>query len=143
MTSENPFAAFAERHARKPRPRRVSEKEAARREKALEEREQLSAAHRRWRKDQIAALLAGSHGADAKALVKFLEDMGPHSEPKLLERVRSGPWCDTDEDTRFLILVIVDAALVRMRERQSMPPFDDPLPGEASNAFLELREWLR
>jgi xanthine/CO dehydrogenase XdhC/CoxF family maturation factor len=140
-TISNPFAAFADRHARKPRPRRVSEKEAARREKAAEERAQLSAAHRRWRKDQIAALLAGPHGA--QALVEFLNSMDLQAEPELLEHVRSGPWHDADEDTRFLILVIIDAALVRLRERQGMPPFDDPLPGEAPSAFLELQEWLR
>ena len=57
--------------------------------------------------------------------------------------MRSGPWRDADADTRFLILVLVDAAVIRLRERAGLVPFDDPLRDEESNTFLTIRKLLQ
>jgi ATP sulfurylase len=74
MTSENAFTAFAETISppRKSR-RNISARETERREKALQERDCLARAHQRWRKETVATLLAGAHGADAQALIDFLK----------------------------------------------------------------------
>jgi hypothetical protein len=44
---------------------------------------------------------------------------------------------------RFEILALVDAAIVRLRERSALTPFDDPLPHEPPNAFQIIKELLR
>ena len=61
----------------------------------------------------------------------------------LLAHVKQGPWRDSDADTRFEILSLVDAAIVQLRERAGMEPFDDPSFDRPPNVFLLLREWLR
>ncbi|HEX9321795.1 MAG TPA: hypothetical protein VF913_06700 [Xanthobacteraceae bacterium] len=142
MTSSNPFEAFGEANAHRVKPRRVTEKQKARQEAALRERDQLFRAHERRRKDEIAALLAGPYGAAAAALVEFLDHMN-EAATGLIELVRSGPWRDADEDTRFLVILLIDRALVRSRERRGLPSFDDPMPDEEPDAFLQLREFLR
>jgi hypothetical protein len=144
MTSDNPFTAFGEAlaPARKPRREGVSAREAARRAKALQERDRLSLAHRRWRKEAFDALLNGPHGAAARTLIAFLDHM-QSDERGLVELVQSGPWRDADADTRFLILVLVDAAAIRLRERAGLAPFDDPLRDKESNMFLTIRKLLQ
>jgi hypothetical protein len=144
MTSDNPFTAFGETLApdRKPRRQGVSTREATRREKALQERNRLSQAHRRWRKEAFNALLKGPHGAAAQTLIDFLDHMQSDG-PELIAHVSAGPWRDADKDTRFLILVLVDAAVIRLRERAGLVPFDDPLHDEESNTFLTIRKLLQ
>jgi hypothetical protein len=143
MTFDNPFLAFAETiaPARKRRQKIVSRRETARQEKALRERDQLFRAYKHHRKNEINALVAGLYGPDAQTLLDFLAK--PHSASDLVEHVQSGPWRDADADTRFLVFALIDAAITRQRERQGLPPFDDPLPDEPLSAFLELKAWLR
>jgi hypothetical protein len=61
----------------------------------------------------------------------------------LIEHVRANDWASADGDMRLLALRLADAAIVRLRERAGLEPFDDPLPDQPSNAFLSLRELLR
>jgi hypothetical protein len=145
MTSDNPFTAFGETYAptRKPRRQGVSAREATRREKALQERDRLSLAHQRWRKEAFNALLKGPHGAAAQTLIDFLERMELSDAPELIARVSAGPWRGVDADTRFLILVLVDAAVIHLRERAGLMPFDDRLRDEESNTFLTIRKLLQ
>jgi hypothetical protein len=139
MTSNNPFAAFGETLAptKKPRARKTTRQE----EKAQQDRDRLSLAHHRWRKESIDALLSGPHGGAAQALLDFLEHMESDARG-LIEHVQSGPWRDADQDARFLVLVLVDAAIIRLRERDGLIPFDDPLDEEKS-AYLHIRELLQ
>ena len=69
------------------------------------------------------------------------------SRERLPNRRRSdrplGTWRNADDDKRFQILSIVNAAIVSLRERHKLPPFEDPLPGAPLNAFLVIRELLR
>jgi hypothetical protein len=139
MTSD-PFVAFGETLAPTRKPRR--EARASRQDKEQQDRERLSQAHRRWRKESIDALLNGPHGAAARALLDFLDHMQSDDERGLLEQVQSGPWRDADADARFLVLVLVDAAIIRLRERDGLAPFDDPLDEEKS-AYLRIRELLQ
>jgi hypothetical protein len=145
MTSNNPFTAFGETYAPTQKPRRqgVSAREATRREKALQERDRLSLAHQRWRKEAFNALLKGPHGAAAQTLIDFLEHMEVSDAPELIAHVSAGPWRGVDADARFLILVLVDAAIIHLRERAGLVPFDDPLRDEESNTFLTIRKLLQ
>jgi hypothetical protein len=147
MTSENAFTAFAETISppRKSRRKDIGARETKRREKTLQERDRLSRAYQRWRKETVAALLDGPHGADGRVLGDFLEhmDLELSSATALIKLVRSGPWRNADRDTRFLVLVLIDTAIIRLREHAGLHPFDDPLAEEKSNVFLTLRELLQ
>jgi hypothetical protein len=138
----NPFLELADRQTSAPvkARRRVAEKRAA--EKALDERATQLKVWCDWRRERRDALLAGPHGADAQVLLNFISTMTPTSAAALVEAVECGPWREADADTRFEVLSIVDASIIALRERQGLPPFDDALPGEASNAFLLVREAL-
>jgi hypothetical protein len=123
---------------------RATEKRARKTEqKVLAERDTLHHGWKRWRHKRVEALLSGPHGSAARDLIAFLTDMTLSDASALLARVKQGPWRDSDADTRFEILSLVDAAIVRLRERADMEPIDDALPGQLPNGFLLLREWLR
>jgi hypothetical protein len=140
MTSD-PFLAFAETVAPAHKPRRQAVRK--KQEAALAERDHLFHIYKKQRKEDVDKLLAGPYGAEAKQLFEFLEHVNLHIGHELVEYVRSGPWRHADDDTRFMILASIDAALMRLRERDGLEPFSDPLPDEASSPFLIIRELLR
>src|SRR5262245_53569680 len=84
--------------------------------------------------------LAGSHGGRLKQLVDFLERMTLQFAPALIERTRERRT--TNADTCFFVLRLIDNAIVELRERHHLPPFDDALPGEPSTVFQIIREKL-
>jgi hypothetical protein len=141
--------AFAEIGARqisapaKARQRAVEKRARKAEQKALAERDTLHRGWKKWRRERIEVLLSGPHGNAARDLVAFLADMTLDDASALLTRVKQGPWRSCDADTRFEVLSLIDAAIIRLRERADMPAFDDPLPGQPPNAFLILRECLR
>ena len=124
--------------------RRAAEKRAAtREEKALAERD---AQFRHWQREHRAELdeaLAGPHGGALARLVAFLDTMTMESASALVERVRADDWPSADDDMRFLALRLVGEAIMRLRERSGLEPFDDPLFDRPPSAFLVLREMLR
>jgi hypothetical protein len=137
----NAFLDLAERQISNPvkARHRAIEK---RRENAQEARD-LLADWARQRRERVDILLAGPHGKAASALVAFLKAMTLDQAPALIELVEDGPWRDADPDTRFEVLALVDVAIVNLRERNGLLPFEDALPGEPPNAFLIIREMLR
>lgn len=60
----------------------------------------------------------------------------------LIDFIASGPWSDADADTRFELLALVDATIIRRREHMGRVPLVDALPGQPDNLFLILREQL-
>jgi hypothetical protein len=109
-------------------------------EKKLADNAWLTRAWRRWRRERVEQLLGGPYAAPAQALLKFFKTMiGPSA---LIDFVKAGPWENADEDVRFEILALIDAVIVKRRERIGLAPFDDALPGQAPNVFLILREQL-
>jgi hypothetical protein len=85
-------------------------------------------------------LLTGPYAEPAQALLTFLKNM--KSPSALLDFITAGPWCGADEDVRFEILSLVDAMIVRRRERMGLPAFDDALPDQQDNVFPILRAHL-
>jgi len=140
----NLFLALAERQTSAPvkARRRAAEKRAA--GKALDERDTQVTVWRSWRRERRDALLGGPHGADTRVLLDFLQTMSLASAAELVDAVGRGPWQQADSDVRFEVLSLVDDAIVALRERHDLPPFDDALPfsDEAPTAFLQLREAL-
>src|SRR5262249_6192321 len=113
---------------------RAAEKRAARRE---QEREQLTVARQQYERGRLVEALAGKQGERLKRLLQFLETMTLRSAAELIGRARE--FQAVDADLRFQVLHLIDDAIVRLRERHKLLPFDDPLPGQPPNAFLIIR----
>jgi hypothetical protein len=95
-----------------------------------------------WRREQRDKLFAGPYGQEARTLLAFLQTMTFSSAAKLLEMVDAGPWREADRDAQFEVLRMIDDAIIALREKHGLPPFSDPMPGEADNAFLLVRGML-
>lgn len=109
-------------------------------QKALAEQRYEFRQWKRWRRERLEALLQGPYGGSTQALLAFFKTMtGPTA---LINFIEAGPWRDADPNVRFEILALVDAVIMKHRERMGMPPFDDALPGQLENAFLILRARL-
>jgi hypothetical protein len=112
----------------------------AARKKELQEQSFEFRQWQRWRRERLEALLAGPYGESTQALLAFCKTMATPSA--VLDFIACGPWSDADINTRAEILSLVDAMIIKRRERMGLPPFDDALPGAPSNLFLLLRERL-
>jgi hypothetical protein len=134
MTSD-PFTAFAQKHA------------PTREEKAAGERERLLDAHRR----KTSKLLAGPHGADARALFEFLKHMELHAVLSLVERVQSGPWHKASAQARAVVLRVINETIDRLcMEVEEPPPGDlkadaelDLLSDQICQATFAIRKLLQ
>jgi hypothetical protein len=135
----NHFFAVADRQVVAPVKARQRGAEERRAKHAVHQ-ETLGKAYRRWRDERSEALLAGPHGHAARRLVNFLKDMGLHDGAALIRLVDRQQWCSADYETRPEILVLIDSAVISLRERHGLAPFDDALPAEPPNAFLLIRE---
>jgi hypothetical protein len=135
-TMSNPFLVYGA-----PSPARTRRPRTEKQDKELADRDRQARAWRKWRRERINELLAGPHGAAAQELMQFLEQL--ESAPALIEFVKRGPWRNADDDTRFLVLGLIDIAITEVREKRGLPPFDDALPGEPPNAFVIIRDMLR
>ena len=95
---------------------------------------------KRWRHERLDALLNGAYGAAANDLLEFLKTM--QSPSQLIAFIDGGPWARADRNTRFKILALLDAVIIKQREKRNLDPFDDALPGQPDNVFLILRAKL-
>jgi hypothetical protein len=107
----------------------------------VEQRKQFSR-WRAWHREHRETLLAGPYARQAQKLVALLDALSLNGAAKLIEYVRAGPWSSADENTRFILLRLVDGAIAALREKHESPPFDGALAGEPLAAFNEIREVL-
>src|SRR5262249_14647096 len=124
--------------------RRAAETRRARaQEKALAERDAMFRHWQREHREQLDTALAGPHGAKLAVLLGALESLTLETADALIQRAHADGWDAADGDTRFLVLRLIDAAIVRLRERGGLEPFDDPLFDQPPDTFLTLRSLLR
>jgi hypothetical protein len=87
------------------------------------------------------ALVNSEHGAKVRMLLSLLKQLTPQSTNSLVDYVREAKWIGRcDDDQRFVILGMIDFAIMRARIRAGLPTFDDALPGEPDNLFLIIRK---
>jgi hypothetical protein len=109
-------------------------------QKKLADDARLLPSWRRYRRERLDAMLASPHAEALQALLNFLKKMtGPAA---LIDFVKRGPWRDAHSDVRAEILALLDAVIIKRRERMDLVPFDDALPDRQPNVFLILREHL-
>jgi hypothetical protein len=88
-------------------------------------------------------LLQGPHGEHFARLVKFLDQMDITTAPELIEAVKNSVWLsDTDQTAKNDALWLIDSAIIKLRIREGLPPFDDPLWDQPPNAFEIIRHHL-
>jgi hypothetical protein len=109
-------------------------------QKALAEKRTELRLWKAWHRERLDALLAGPYGDSTRALLAFVKTMTKPTA--LIDFVEAGPWANADADVRFQILSLLDATIMRRREKMELEPFDDSLPGCPENVFLILRALL-
>jgi hypothetical protein len=143
MTASAAFARFAEAQISAPRKRAICAAERRtlkRARRAQVEKSELFGLWTYYHAQRRKALLAGPHGGAAQELVDLLGRLTPECAGELIKRVEG--FKAADADTRAVVLMLADNAIVRMRESLGEPPFCDPYPGEPPNLFLVLRRAL-
>jgi hypothetical protein len=137
----NHFLAVADRQVVAPVKARQRQVKTRRARRAVHG-DQLGAGYRRWRDERREALLAGPYRHPVRRLISFLKSMGLQDGAALIQLVEREQWRSADFDTRHEILALIDNAVISLRERHGLPPFDDALPAELPNVFLLIREAL-
>jgi hypothetical protein len=114
-------------------------------EKEKQDRDILFGQWKEWHLKRKQELLEGSFSGAAQELGLFLEGMTIKDASALIELVSRGPWGTADDDTRFLVLGMISHAIIYLREREGLSPFDDPIPwsDDEPDVFMILKELLR
>jgi hypothetical protein len=113
-------------------------------EKKLRDQQKLHRQWKNWHKEKAQALLDGPYGKDVQGIKLFLDTMSLSSSAALVRLVNASAWMrEAPADVRHEVLSMIDASIVRLREKNGMPPFDDALPHEPPTAFQQIREMLR
>ena len=65
------------------------------------------------------------------------------SSAELIEAVKTSEWLrDCSQKTRNEALWLIDGAIIKLRTKNGMCPFDDPIMDQPPNAFLIIRKIL-
>ena len=113
--------------------RRRSTKE----QRKLADDTRLRAAWRAFHREELAEVLVGLHRDVMARLMTHLKQL--RSARELVEFIAAQDWSVVDADTRAIALFEISSAIVKLREQQGLPPFDDPLPGARPSAFQIIR----
>jgi hypothetical protein len=108
----------------------------------LAETGKLTRAYKQWQREQLAEALAGAHGAVVAELMALLDRLELSSAAALLACIQHTDWSSVSCDTRLTVLHQVNATITRVRERNSLPVIDDPLPGERDSLFRRIKYTL-
>ena len=148
----DPFDDFANENisaARKKMLERAETRGQMKRAKKMVEKDLLFEMWQRWHIMRKVELLKGDWAVPAQELIDFLERMDIGDADSLIELLDRQPWRNADPDTRYLVQAIVGHAIVFLREREGLAPFDDPLPSfdgsyeDEPNASMIIREMLK
>jgi hypothetical protein len=145
--NDDPYAQLAEEQISNPvKARMRGAKTRAERAKAkkLDDQQIQFGLWKKWHHKQTKKLLTGPYKTPAGTLSRFLANMTLQHDPELIELIKRGPWRDSDPDTRYLVLSLIDSRIVYLREAEGWPPFDDAMPfsDNKPTLFLCIREIL-
>ena len=65
-----------------------------------------------------------------------------NSAAELLASVLHTDWSTVSYNTRLTVLHHLSPTIARLRERNGLPPLDDPLPGQPDNVFRRVKQML-
>jgi len=138
-----------ERYAENTKPRFVRRREraTAKRRQTLKskmiEQSQLERQYKALSAERRAELLEGPYSFEFRGLLSWLDEMTLRDGAALVAFVQALNWLrKAPKPVRQEALILISRAIIRLRERHRMPPFDDGLPWEAPTAFVRVRELL-
>jgi len=134
----NPWLDLAEKQIASPVKARSRAAE-KRLKKKLEEDKILFRLWKKWQAERREQLMQ-HEGADE--LIAFVETMTLEDADALIELIEHSPLRHGNREVRSLTLSLISNAIVYLRERSGLEPFDDPLPDEEPTAFFIVREML-
>ena len=113
-------------------------------DKKLEEKESLLKLYRAGKKADLDRLLDGPQGKDVRGLVAFMRSMTLSSSTALVWLVEGAHWMrGLTAAERDIVESLIFRGIARLREKNGLPFWDDPLPGEAPKAFDEIQDIMR
>lgn len=114
-------------------------------DKALEARDRLYRRYRAIKKAEFERLCADPQwGERLRKFAATLNQFGIDDADQMIAYVRrEAAWlCQAPDDIRFAAMQAIDHRIVRIRQRQGLAPFDDPLPGEPAGLFQQCKREL-
>lgn len=107
------------------------------------EQRALSKAYHAARHHWFERVLDCSEGPRVRAMVAWVETLGPEDADEMVEVVAGGDWLlAAPAEVRFAALQLIGDQICRIRRQAGLPELDDPLPGEPDTAFLIIRRLL-
>jgi hypothetical protein len=143
----DPFAAYAEQHMRKGKPRAVrvvtSEADAPMKPSPMEQKQRDQSTQlghfKRAKKLEHQAILDSDHAAPYARMLAILKRL-PDRARELVEHLGKGWIKCLSAQQKQTVLSMISARIIRVREIDGRAPFDDPMPGEPDNLFLICRK---
>jgi hypothetical protein len=148
---DDPFSALAEALTPNPvktrrkavetrRTRAADRSRAQQAEKDMEDEGKLLVLYRRYKREQVTALLNGPFGPQVAALVTIMRRMDLTEAGELIRHIQDATWIKLlSPNDRFILLGMVGRAITKLREKNGLPPFDDGVWGENPKAFEKIR----
>jgi hypothetical protein len=141
---DDPFAQLAKDQIVSPVRARMRANATRAERRAAKQQSDKEILHRQWRDwhdKQLKKLLTGRYRKAANSLANYLETLSMEDGDALVDFVERGPWRESDPDTRYTILSLIDHRIIYLREAHGLAPFDDSIPfsDEEPTAFEIIR----
>ena len=146
VTHPNFFDILGEKQIVQPVKRRMEKADRraaveARKKEEKDEAKQM-AYYRIWKREMRAEMIA-LHGVKLETLMKMLKNLTMESSGDLVDYIERADWLiNADAHSRITILSYIDNAIIRLRIRHGLSPFDDALDDEDLTAFQIIRKIL-
>lgn len=146
ITQPNFFDILGEKQIVRPVKRKMEKADRraaveARKKEEQDEAKQM-AYYRIWKREMRTEMIA-LHGAKLEALMKMLKNLTMESSNDLVDYIERADWLiEADAHSRITILSYIDNAIIRLRIRHGLAPFDDALDNEDMTAFQIIRKIL-
>lgn len=109
-----------------------------------DEKQQLSKQYRAARRAQINRVLDCPEGPRIRKMANWMRRLDIAQGGAVIEVVQRQRWLlDAPPEVRHTALSIFHTIITKKRENAGLHPFDDPLPGQPDNVFLQLKKLLR
>ena len=119
----------------------MNHRRSEKKDKKLADNERLLRWWKKFHREQLEEALAGVHRDVLERVMARLKDL--RSARELVNAMAAEDWSTVDAETRLIVLHEINIAIAALREKQGMPPIDDPLPGEPDNAFRIIKNLFR
>lgn len=111
-------------------------------EKKLQDARAQLSLYRKWRRGVREEIIA-AHREELTNLLRLLRRLDWARVEEVVDFVKGARWLlESDEDTRFVTLDLIDASIGRARIRNGRAGIDDGLPDEPLTPFIRLRRLL-